>query len=354
MLILQEQEKVVKSIEVFDNDGNISILEIEFTDGKKAFMVAEKTSTMRFLNQKVLVTFKQDVMKGKLVDFIHGLTIPQTIVTLEKKENIKLFIEDIPDTAANVMFKDLVDGDLKLNQIVYCDRVEEGASPKATWVEFRILDKKRNIAKLKVFNPERQDYSKFIGKYLVCDLRKTKFGFNTQEVHVKENLTISANPEIELAKRYILNTIAEDEALAAAVEKINLLHFMSVYNEEGDLETGYLIVKTAMEVSLASEFRNLSQHIDFNLMRRAFILNKLFVLTDNEEETRSKELQCILKVGATGIPLTKKLLSLIESNSKKVLLEREMMNNISSMVKKLLENTKAQGLLLLNTDKVWK
>lgn len=347
-----EVVKKVQAVKIIENMGAISLLEIEFYDEVKAFMLAAYSDVSPYLEQDVIVSFRKDMKDGVISDFINTLTVLSRVVVLDKNENIKLYVLDLPDTGSNVIFKDLQLGMQRTNTIVYCDSCAIGSSPKASWVDFKVLDKKRNVEIMKVFNPENMDYSAFIGKYLLCDVRKSQYGLSTQEVRIMENLTIDANPELELAKQFLLNELREDSVLLEEVLRLRLIENMKHYSEnEVKIETGYVLVQTAMEIAMAGEFRNLSKDIDYNLMRRAFIANKLYVLTHNDVQSLSKEMQNVMKLTTTKFN-SKRLISLLEEKPSIVMLEHPLIRMVAETVKLILENTKSEGYRL-SSDKVW-
>lgn len=349
---MAEEIKVLHSVKILESMGSVSVLEVEFEDSKTAFMIAEYSEVSSLLDKSVLVSFRKDIRNGEYSDFVNTMTKMSIVSTLDKVENIKLYVNDIPDTGANIVFADLALAEYRTNCIVYCDDVSLGTSAITTWVDFRVLDRKRNSALMKVFNPEHYDMAAFKGKYLLCDIRKTKYGLQTQAVNVKEELDIHANPEMELARQFIQNELADDEVLHKEVSLLNLLEVLASYSEPGSkLETGTLLIQTAMEIAMAGEFRNLSREVDYRLLRRAFIANKLYSLTHNETQSLSKEMQSVMKLTSTKIS-NKKMIALIEENPSITMLEHKLMRQITDTVKTLLENTKSEGYVL-SSNKVW-
>jgi len=351
---MQEIRNVI-AVELLEAvDEETSILKVSFQEGDSAYAFILHSVAVRFIGHEVIVGFREEIVYGKQEKVINTLTERTVVATLDKETEIKLYADSLPDIGSNVNFKDFEDTGSYQNSVVYCDSVWKGSSAKATWVSLRILDKKRNVAELKVFNPENADIGAYAKKYILCDLVKNKYGFNTGRVDIKSEIGISANPEITLAQQYIMNVVSEtDLPLSNMLKDSDMLNVVAGYSPiDMTVETGFLLVQMAMEISLARDFKNLSKEVDVDFLIRLIVASKLYVYTHSEDHPLSKELQCITKLMSYKTIATRRLMSALESEPSKKQLEREIFEHISRAAFSVLASTKGTGLILAN-NKFW-
>jgi len=347
--------KVLKSVEVLKLiDERTSQLKVVFTDGDEAQMFELMSSVTQYIDKEVIISFREEIIDSRLTKVVSTLALRSTVITLDKETEIKLYADQMPDIGSTIQFKNLQEGASQQNCIVYCDSVWKGSSSKATWVSLRILDKKRNVAELKVFNPENGDISVYAKKYLVCDIICNKYGFNTSAVYIKEDITISANPEIALARQYIMNVTSDDKELQETIVESNLLDAMGLYSAP-DLvaETGSVTIQTAMELSLARDLLNLTKKVDVKFLYRLIIMSKMYVYTHTAENPMSKELQSIIRTTMYRKIVSRKLLAALEGSPNRRQVEREIYEKLSATTFAILQSKYTTGLIE-STDAVWK
>lgn len=306
-----------------------------------------------FLKQEVQVTFRQDIFEGKFVPVINTLTVIGKVNVLNREEDIKLYINDLPDTGSNINFKDIEMNDIRLNAIVYCSRHEYSASAKAVWAELTILDKRRQAAKVKLFDPDKKT-AQFQGSYVRMDLQRTRFGFNTKDVEPVTGINISPNPEIDLAQSFIQQVTKTDEALTSFLDKSGLMEAMKKYNVQEDAEKGYMIVRVAMEVAQAREYKNMSPIVDTELLIRGILANRAYCLTNSENNMTSTMMQNIINCSTYGGSImNKKIMTMLESEPRIDLLEWNLYQQIKKSVDILIRARKNMEYTL-SSDKAWR
>lgn len=328
-------------------------MEIGFEDqSDTAFMFGVYTEVVGLLNQEVVASFRNEMIKGELRQCINNLSVLTKVIALDRKERVKLFVADMPDTHSNILFSDIDLGETRLNCIVYCTSVVVDSSPKAVWISLQIMDKKRNVSEVKLFDPERKT-ADFAGRYLKMDLRKNKYGFNATDIFLIDSLTSSANPEIDLAKNFIIQAIQSDSKLVEVVQKSNILQAMMDYLDEEEPERGYIIVRVAMEMAQALEMLNMSPIVDVELLLRAIVLNRGYVLTRKENSTRSKQMHNLINATTYASSMVNnKMLCLLETDPEVDLLEVSVYRQIRETVNILIK-ARRRGTYTLSTDKKW-
>lgn len=345
----------VKSVEAVNFiDDTTSLLSITFDNDDVAYMFELYSNIAPFIGKDVIVAFRREMVNGKLENVVVTWAQRSVVTTLDKEKSIKLYADEMPDIGSNVLFMNLNEGDMKQNAIVYCDSVWKGSSAKATWVSFRVLDKKRNVAELKVFNPENTDIADYAKRYLICDIFKNKYGLSTQGVYIKDGISISANPEVALAKQYILEVLTEDEPLLNTVQELMLLEAMEIYCPVDYVaEAGSVLIQTAIELSLARDMRNLTKRLDITHLYRIIVMSKSYVFTHTIDSPLSKELQAIMKTTGCRNILSKRLLNALEANPQRKQIEREVYEGLVKLSVPMLQSIHTTGLVL-STDKIWK
>lgn len=344
---------VFESYTVIEKVDGMTIVEIDFSDFGSAFAIGNLSEFDALVTKEVDVTFRDEVYKGGIQKFVNYIVEHTKVATLDKEENIKLYVDKLPETGSNVDFRDFDVADFHMNCIVYCDGVSTGSSSKASWVDLNVLDRNRNSTKLKIFNPENMDANVFRGKYIICDLRKTKFGFSTQEVRVKEDISIFANPEFELARMFLRQELSDDTQLLSELDSIGFFNAAMAYCDPvNGVETGHVLMEIAVAVAVAAAMKNITNKIDVQLLKRAIVCRRLYVLTDSDSQVLSKNIQSVIRVAALSIK-SKKLMAMLEDRTRKPLIEKMVMDHIEEM-SRIITNTSRSMLEALSTSKVWK
>jgi hypothetical protein len=345
---------VVKTVEkVQDMGGGHSLLEIGFEGQEETVaMFGVYADVMAFLNQEVIASFREEMIGGKSRQCVNNLTVMSRISVLDREEDIKLYINDLPDTGSTVNFEDIQLGDYVQNAIAYCSFQIYDSSGKANWSELTLQDKRRNTAKVKLFDPDRKTVD-LVGRYVKMDLKRNKFGFNTTDIEPMEGIHISPNPELELAKRFILQTVKNDAPLQDFMDKSKILTALSSYNDAEEAEVGYMLVRVAMEMAQAREYKNMSPIVDTSLLIRAILFNRGYCLAPQETNMMSYQMQNIINGSSYGPKLmSKKMMTMLEAQPRVDLLEWEIYQQIRKSIDILIKARKFRAYTL-SSDKKW-
>jgi hypothetical protein len=349
-----DQILTCESISVLEHlSADCAVLSVVFSGGIESIMFADYSECLKFVGQEVIVNFREEIYNNEITTCVNKLTRMTTINTLDRESNIKLYINGLPPIGSTVAFDDIPDGGLVLNAVVYCNSHNYDSSAKASWAVLGILDKNRRSSNLRIFDYERKTDS-LAGKYIKCDLRKKEpYGFITTECFEVPEINISPNPEIDLAKNFILEIFKDDKDILDYIAKSSILDFMEKYNYEERIEKGYTLVRTAMEIAMARELANLSEKIDVKLILRALLLRRVYCITNNEKNTMSTTLQNIIGISKYRFSADKRLLMMLESEPKFPLFERKLIDSISTTVDTVIEGTKTFNMISA-LDKLWR
>lgn len=247
---------VCTSIVKVADDRNGDLLEVTIDNTVSALWFWPYADSLQYVNQEVIVEYRKDIYNGQMRQFIKTFTIPTVVNTLDKKDNFKLFL-DQRDDKCSLSFNEIAVGESRLGCIVYCSHQEFKSSANATWMELLIRDKLMRVAKLRVFDPEDPN-AELAGHYIVCPLSRSKYGFQSDNVHVAPGDAME-NPEIELARQYIQNYFSDDVVAMGYINKIQMFDMLKEYV---DYERGYVLMRMAMELALCDAMRNIANDVD--------------------------------------------------------------------------------------------
>lgn len=325
-----------------------TLMSVKFkTIDEIAYMYGNYADTLSFLDKEVIVEFREEFLDGQARTVITNITVVNKVITLDRTEGLKLYTDFEFNTGSNVIFDNIAEGELIEKAIVYCKTVEQEASAKASWVKLTVVDKLRRIGYIRVFDADHSSKI-FEGKYVKCAMRKTKFGFNATDVYLQSDINISINPKVAIAKQYVMATVVEDSVLSGFVTKFDLINKIETYNYEEGEETGMLLVRLAIELSMINETVNLSDKIDIELLKRLAVASKAYVISSPETSTYSRELQSLIVVTAyPDIARDRKVLCCFdnESGSPYKLIEREYYKHIQAMAKTLIAIDGPEGYM---------
>lgn len=343
--------KSVSIVETISKDIQLLKVELENID-TELYIFNNYNDIAIMLDNNVSCTFREDLINGELKTVIANITLLAKATVLDRKEVGKLFVEDLPDLGSNIVFSDYNIGDSVTNAIVYCTNISYHSSKRSDWSEMTVLDKRRKSAKIRLFNPDSKTMS-MKGKYIRANLRLTKFGFNADEVFIEESVAQSVNPEIALAQRYIENIIKDDALLVDYVSNKKLLDYIRLFDDI-PYEVGFLMVITACELSFANELGNLTPTVNTELLKRAIILDKSYVLSGNREGNyNSDALQAILHTASHKIGRDKRLWNILQDEPKEEMYERLLFKKIKELADLAVKGYKTYDLLL-SSDKSWR
>lgn len=140
---------------------------------------------MQYLNDEVIATFRQDMYNGTISKFVNTIAKVGVVHTLERSNNVKLYV-DVTDNHSNIRFKEIEDGGTAVNAIVYVTDIRFDSSARAEWADLTVMDQARKIAQLRIFSPDSK-IQDFKGRYVMCDIRKNRYGLSTDSVVTVDN-----------------------------------------------------------------------------------------------------------------------------------------------------------------------
>lgn len=254
---------VCTAIEKVRTDHNGDLLRVTIDNTVTALWFYDYADSLQFLNQEVIVEYRNDILDGTMQQFIKTFVRPRVVTTLDKVDNFKLYVEQ-EDNNANVSFNEIESGDTKHGAIVFCSCCEIKSSKHASWLELLIRDKFMHVAKLRLFNYDTKE--DFTGHYICCSLERNQYGFKTDRI-VPAGGDIAENKEISVAKQFVENFFAGDLTGSDYLYKTNLLN---AFDEHVDYEKGYGVVRLAMELSLVDAMANVTK--DFDLQSVGYVI----------------------------------------------------------------------------------
>lgn len=257
-------------IELLESFGTEQqLMRLTFDEGKNsAYIIWSHSNLMQYLNDEVIATFRQDMYNGTVAKFINTIAKVGVVHTLERSNNIKLYV-DVTDNHSNIRFKEIEDGGTAVNAIVYVVDIRFDSSPRAEWADLTVMDQARKIAQLRIFSPDSRTQD-FKGRYVMCDIRRNRYGFSTDSV-VTVDSAFPFSPEVEISERFLMDAFAEDADILTLLADTKFTDFAK---KVVDLEPGYILVRLALELDIASELSNLVKEVDTNLIMRCLLLEK--------------------------------------------------------------------------------
>lgn len=283
------------------------LLQVTIDNDITAFWFYNYADSLKYLNQEVIVDYRQEILNGNKVQFINTFCLPVKVTTLDKTSGIKLFI-DQEDNQSNVSFNAIEVGRTEYGCIVYCSAQEFKSSANAVWMELIIRDRLMRTAKMRIFDYEDKKIV-LAGRYIRADLSKSKYGFQTQ-MAVALDLEVNPNAEIEIATEFIRNYFADDTEALNYINKVRLIESL---NDVVDYEKGYALVRLATELSFVDAMKNVSKDVDLRTLGRVILtsygfhtrtsslspsINNVILVTQFHFEDKTAIAQC-LDVGLT-------------------------------------------------------
>lgn len=256
----------IKKLETISADGDL--LEVTIDDKVSAYWIYDYSEALQYVDQEVIVEYRQDIYKGNLATFIATFTIPTCIATLDKQENFKLYLDQVDDIS-NVCFNDIVDGDEIPGCIVYCSSCEYKSSSKASWMELLIRDHTMHVATLRLFDYANHD-ADFSGKYIKTSLSKNQYGYQSDLIIPMEECTY-VNKEVSIAEQFVKNYFSNDPVALQYMERTKVLEYLL---KAVDYEPGYGMVRLAMELSLVDSMNNITKDVNLEAIGQALLLRR--------------------------------------------------------------------------------
>lgn len=316
------------SISLVKNTNNGDLLKVVIDNTTEAYWFYDQTDAMQYLGKDVIVEYRKDILDGEMCQFIKTFVLPSVVNTLDKQEGFKLFLEQ-QDNNSNLSFNEIADGETRGGCIVYCITSEFKSSNNAVWQELLIRDRSMHTAKLRVFN-YTNDVADFTGRYILTELSRSKYGFKSDLIS-PTNGECPPNPEIDIAKQYILNYVSNDAIASSYLERTNLLAFIE---EEVDYEPGYGLVRLAMELAMVESMYNITKDVDLQAIGHALIASRGHTTRDS---ALSDVLNNVLVGMNTNWPNKVLVLQLLDENIEEKPKAYYVYNNIRETVNTLLQ-----------------
>ena len=247
------------------------LMRLTFDEGKdSAYIIWSHANLVQYLNDEVIATFRQDMYNGSIAKFVNTIAKVGVVHTLERSNNVKLYV-DVTDNS-NIRFKEIEDGGTAVNAIVYVTDIRFDSSARAEWADLTVMDQARKIAQLRIFSPDSK-IQDFKGRYVMCDIRKNRYGLSTDSVVTVDN-AFPFSPEVEISERFLMDAFAEDADILTLLAETKFADFAK---KVVDLEPGYILVRLAIELDVASELANLVKEVDVDLIKRCLLIEKFNV-----------------------------------------------------------------------------
>ena len=248
------------------------LMRLTFDEGKdSAYIIWSHANLVQYLNDEVIATFRQDMYNGTISKFVNTIAKVGVVHTLERSNNVKLYV-DVTDNHSNIRFKEIEDGGTAVNAIVYVTDIRFDSSARAEWADLTVMDQARKIAQLRIFSPDSK-IQDFKGRYVMCDIRKNRYGLSTDSVVTVDN-AFPFSPEVESSERFLIDAFAEDADILTLLAETKFADFAK---KVVDLEPGYILVRLAIELDVASELANLVKEVDVDLIKRCLLIEKFNV-----------------------------------------------------------------------------
>ena len=248
------------------------LMHLTFDEGKdSAYIIWSYANLVQYLNDEVIATFRQDMYNGTVAKFVNTIAKVGVVHTLERSNNVKLYV-DVTDNHSNIRFKEIEDGGTAVNAIVYVTDIRFDSSARAEWADLTVMDQARKIAQLRIFSPDSK-IQDFKGRYVMCDIRKNRYGLSTDSVVTVDN-AFPFSPEVEISERFLMDAFAEDADILTLLAETKFADFAK---KVVDLEPGYILVRLAIELDVASELANLVKEVDVDLIKRCLLIEKFNV-----------------------------------------------------------------------------
>lgn len=319
---------VCTSIEKVNDTSIGELLSVIIDNTEQAYWFYEYAEALKFLNQNVIVEFRNDMYNGNICRFIKTFTIPTIVNTLDKHDNMKLFVDQV-DSQANLSFNEIGLGETRQGCIVFCSSQEYKSSANAVWMELLIRDKLMHVSKLRVFGYDNPD-ADFAGKYVMTALSRNKYGFQSELVAPVQG-TIPINPELTIAEEFISNFFLDDEIANSYILKYNLIQRLK---EKVDYEMGYGLVRLAMELSLCEALCNITKDVDLKAVGQAILCSRGYL---THESVLSPTVNNVMIAQQFTWPNRRVVVQCLDTALEEKPDEAFILNSIKNTVDKILE-----------------
>lgn len=274
---------------------------------------------LEYMNKRVSYDVVPDMYEGKRITTVVNLAEIYKIQTLDKNESIRLIPKDCEvRPGCNFDSKTLLFGDTKINAVVYLSSYKKGSSDKSEWIDFIVVDMKSRVCNVRMFtrNAVLEDgtnlessINAMVGFYVQMDITSTKYGFQTSRI-TKMDLPVLTPPEVETAISIIMSSVQGDDELLSYMTQYNYIDYLKTVI---DVEPGYNLVRIASELSLINAVENVSNIYDFELLKRAAITSRGYLLPAKTKFSRP--LLNVTKLLKTQLAKDRELLLILDPTS---------------------------------------
>lgn len=327
-------------VKVKEISQDIDVLKVTIDDTVEAYMIYMYAESLVFLNQEVIVSYRKDLLDGKIETFINTLTIPVKVNTLDRDDGIKLYVQR-EDNNSNCCLYDICEGESMVKAILYCISTEYESSVKAVWLTLKVRDRAGRVAKLRLFDYDNRD-ADYSGTYIQANIKRTKYGFNTDMIEPVD-LNFAPNPEVDIAKTYITRHFGADVHMTSLLNRTRLLDFMEEYVE---LEKGYALVRAAIELDILQELKNTMESVNFKALEYAVICRYGY-MTKSKLSNYSERLRSITFVLQNAVKdfgpddATNVLLLLDENTDEDVTPDKRVLSKVIELADAVIQAKKA-------------
>jgi hypothetical protein len=213
------------------------------------------------------------------------------------------------------------------------------------------MDRNRRQATVRLFSPE-DTIANYVNKYIICSLRRTPYGLQTESVSVASDDRVPLHPDVELAKAYILRAFSDDDETTAYIARWEFLSTAVSYVGKDSGEYGAELIRCAMELSLAHHMTNISGAIDVKLLKRAVFFSYGYIFTGAYSALIDVNVSNILYWSRSSLVKDKQLRHILSPTTEATLLEKSVLKDIKQTVQTLY--AARQYGALLSDDKVWR
>ena len=324
---------ICNSIDFIEKLANLDVLKVNLSDGTSPYWFYDYNRSLEFVGKEVIVSTRNDMYHGNMVDVINTFVMPSKVNTIERHENIKLFC-DGEDNFSNLSFNEIQEGETKPSCLFYCVAQAPKSSAQSTWVEYIVRDRTLRTMKLRVFDSDNPN-AELAGHYCMASLTRSKYGLQTRMI-APANGECPRNPEIDIAKEFVTHYF---EADAVAMTFMRDLNFIAKMESVVDYEAGYGLVRLAMELSMCEQLYNVTNSIDVKLVEHALLAS---YANNCSDLPFSDELRNVVLAMRAKWPNSAKLVAMIDPGTVEARPgEYEIYLGIRNMVNAILEEKKS-------------
>ncbi len=216
-----------KGFEVLATIGNTTIYGVTLDETIHGIMFSMEPTLERYVNNRVLCSFRSEVVETVTCLVINEWTTLTEVSTLSQESGVKLYLTENTGNRATGLFSDIREDNPCLDAIFYCTKQEIGRSTKAIWLDATLVDAANRIGVVRTFDPLLENYD-ITGNYVHGQIVKTKYGFQSDNLATVESLGTYVDPTVKLCENYlreVMATLPEKwEKLFSARRLIESLH----------------------------------------------------------------------------------------------------------------------------------